>query len=485
MLKRNSNSSSFRHIVRMRRQAFYAYYRRLLKASMLVSITPMIVLVILVIYGQIDFISGLIGMGVVFIGSLLFAYPYQKDLSALTHYVEQLALDRRADAPPLGFLSNVEELSEAVHTLHVSWSERKMALEAAVAESRILLDTLPDILIMLDDGLRIVRTNNAALQALGKRIIGLTLGKAIKHSGLNEAVEDVLHSGNGIDIDITFSPRLVEREFRCRIQRFPVSTEGGIAIVLMMIDITESKQTRRMIKDFVANASHEIRTPLTSIIGFIESLQDGAKDDPETLDKFLSLMGEQAALMNDLVHDLLSLSKAEMNETTPLTERVDIPQLVKSAIHKTEWMAEKKGMPIKADIVSDLPEIIGDAHELSQVFLNLISNAAKYGYEKTPIHICVSLQEEEASNLPHTSHVTGYIRIAVQDEGEGISEEDIPRLTERFYRVDKARSRKIGGTGLGLCIVKHILNRHMGELVIESTVGKGSTFSVLLPVHED
>ncbi len=467
---------------RYRTEALKRYYKRLLQASILVSVTPMIVLVIMVIYGQLSFMQGLAGMGVVFIGSLLFAYPYQKDLSALIDYVEKLALDRRAEAPSLSFLSNVDELSDGVRTLHESWTNRKNALESAAAESRILLDTLPDTLIMLNKDLSIIRTNNAALSVLGKRIIGQHLSKAIRHEPLTIAVKEVLKTGENCDIDIQFSPRLVLREFCCKIQRFPVETEGGIAIVLMMTDITEAKQTKRMLKDFVANASHEIRTPLTSIIGFVETLQDGGKDEPETLDRFLALMGEQAALMNHLVQDLLSLSKVEMNEAAPLTEQVDIGTLVKSAAHKIEWQAEQKSMPVKLNIEKNLPLVTGDSHELSQVFLNLLTNAAKYGFAETAIRVNVGFLEGEAEN---SAEQQGRIFVSVQDEGEGIAKEHIPRLTERFYRVDKARSRKIGGTGLGLCIVRHILNRHHGELTIESEVGKGSNFTVYLPTTED
>jgi two-component system phosphate regulon sensor histidine kinase PhoR len=442
----------------------------------------MIVLVILVIYGQLSFVLALVGMCVVFLGSLLFAYPYQKDLSALTRYVEKLALDRRSEAPPLSFLSNVDELSNAVSMLHDTWTNRKNALESAVAESRILLDTLPDTLIMLDNDLRIIRTNNAALKTLGKRIIGQSLRKAIRHRGLIEEIEQVLLTNEGTDIDISFTPRLVEHSFRCKIQRFPVQTEGGIAIVMMMIDITEAKQTKRMLKDFVANASHEIRTPLTSIIGSIETLQDGAKDEPKILDRFLGLMQEQAAHMNYLVQDLLSLSKAEMNESIPLTEKVSVSSLIKSALHKVEWMAQEKSMTLTLQLQEKLPHIIGDSHELGQVFLNLLTNATKYGFENSAINVTVNLIEDGKEELgEHHARIV----VSVTDEGEGIEEKHIPRLTERFYRVDKARSRKVGGTGLGLCIVKHILNRHQGELSIKSTVGKGSTFSVFLPVPSD
>lgn len=478
----NSLSSRKAQRIKSRKAAaLKRYYTRWLQATLLVCVTPMTVMVILVIYGALGFFEGMLGMLVVFLGSLLFAYPYQKDLATLTDYVEHLALDRRSTAPSFSFLSNVDELSEGVRNLHDSWLARKTALEMSAAESRLLLDNLPDALLMLNRDLRIIRSNNKALEVLGKRIIGQSVTKTIKHDALLTAMQEVLKSGESQEIDIQYSPRLVVREFCCKIQRFPVETDGGIALIVMLTDITEAKQTRRMLKDFVANASHEIRTPLTSIIGFIETLQDGAKDEPEVVDRFLSHMAEQAALMNHLVQDLLSLSKAEMNETTPLTEHIDITALIKSAAHKIEWQAEQKNMPLLLSIEENLPPVIGDAHELSQVFLNLMSNAAKYGFADTDIQVKAGIAKNDGDKH---SKEPSRIFISVQDKGEGIAEEDIPRLTERFYRVDKARSRKIGGTGLGLCIVKHILNRHHGELSIHSTVGEGSRFTVYLPVAD-
>ena len=463
--------------------AFTRYYKRWLQASILVSVTPMTVMVILVIYGALSFFEGMLGMWVVFLGSLLFAYPYQKDLAALTDYVEHLALDRRSKAPSFSFLSNVDEVSGGIKKLHESWLDRKHILETTAAESRILLDTLPDTLLMLNSEFRIIRSNKKALEILGKRIIGQTIDKTIKHKALSAALSQALETGESIDIDIQYSPRLVQREFCCKIQRFPVDTRGGIALILMMTDITEAKQTKRMLKDFVANASHEIRTPLTSIIGFIETLQDGAKDEPEVMNQFLGHMSDQAALMNHLVQDLLSLSKAEMNETAALTEQVDIAQLVESASHKIAWQAEQKNMQLKLDITPNLPTVVGDAHELSQVLVNLMTNAVKYGFADTDIQITATLLKD--TKVSGDSDLQDRICVSVKDNGEGISEEDIPRLTERFYRVDKARSRKVGGTGLGLCIVKHILNRHHGELTIESKVGDGSKFTIFLPVAEE
>ena len=420
-------------------------------------------------------------MLVAFLISLVFARPYVADLSALTFYVEQLSLDNKTDAPPLGFLSNVEQLSSAVQNLHESWESRKLQLQAAVAESKIVFDTLPDILVMLDADYMVRRANESAFSVLGKKIIGQPLSKVVKNPDLATAVKQVVATNQGSEIEISYSPRHVTRDYSCKIRRFPIHTHKGIAILLMMVDITESKQSKRMVKDFVANASHEIRTPLTSLIGFIETLEDGALEDKKAARKFLSVMSVQAGHMNNLVQDLLSLSKVEMNENTTPSDDVDLVEICKTAIRNLKWLADKKDMKLVLDTQEDHIEMKGDAHELLQVCTNLASNAIKYGKTGTDVHVALSITSETPGISSILMQQKRVVRLDVTDEGEGISAEDIPRLTERFFRVDKVRSKTVSGTGLGLCIVSHIINRHQGALDIRSELGKGSVFSVYFP----
>jgi two-component system phosphate regulon sensor histidine kinase PhoR len=216
--------------------------------------------------------------------------------------------------------------------------------------------------------------------------------------------------------------------------------------------------------DFIANASHELRTPLSTLIGFLETLAGPAREDTEARARFLPIMLEQARRMARLVSDLLSLSRIELHEHTPPTGRVDLTAILHGVADALEIKAKNRGMAIRIE-ADRLPPVLGDADELAQVFQNLIDNAVKYGSRNSEVRVMAGPAEV--------------------DRGEGIPREHLPRLTERFYRVDSARSRELGGTGLGLAIVKHIVNRHRGHLEIESAPGEGSRFTVYLRTAAD
>ena len=230
--------------------------------------------------------------------------------------------------------------------------------------------------------------------------------------------------------------------------------------------------------DFIANASHELRTPLTTLTGFIETLRGPAREDAEARERFLAIMHEQAARMIRLVEDLLSLSRIELNEHVMPQGRVALGPLLRHLADTLELRAGEHGMGIQLDLPPDLPEVLGDRDELAQVFQNLVDNGIKYGRAGSDITVVAA-----TGARPSYSGDSGgspFVSVAVRDCGEGIAREHLPRLTERFYRVDTARSREMGGTGLGLAIVKHILNRHRGFLDIQSTPGTGSVFTVFL-----
>jgi two-component system phosphate regulon sensor histidine kinase PhoR len=234
--------------------------------------------------------------------------------------------------------------------------------------------------------------------------------------------------------------------------------------------------------DFVANASHELRTPLSSLLGFIETLRGPARDDPEARERFLAIMHEQATRMARLVDDLLSLSRIEMNEHVPPTGRVDVADALRRAVDTLLLKAAARGMRIEIDAPADLPPVTGEADEIAQVLQNLIDNAIKYGRPNSTVRVAVGRSNRAlpggSGGGDATAGEESAIAVSVRDEGEGIARQHLPRLTERFYRVDTARSRAAGGTGLGLAIVKHIMNRHRGALEIDSELGRGSTFTV-------
>nr|WP_323041941.1 ATP-binding protein [Gemmobacter sp.] len=264
---------------------------------------------------------------------------------------------------------------------------------------------------------------------------------------------------------------------RDTIYRGTVARVAGLGVTLTFEDISELEQAADMRRDFVANVSHELRTPLTALLGFIETLRGAAKDDPGARDRFLGIMEREALRMNRLVADLLSLSRVEAEERVRPTTRVDLAGLAASVLATLRGVAEAGGVVLTLESEPGLPFVPGDADQITQVLHNLVENAIKYGASggRVEVHLRRIAQHPQLRG-PGVS-------VAVVDHGEGIDALHLPRLTERFYRVDSHRSREKGGTGLGLAIVKHIVNRHRGRLKADSEKGKGSRFEIVLPVQ--
>jgi two-component system phosphate regulon sensor histidine kinase PhoR len=335
--------------------------------------------------------------------------------------------------------------------------------------AREVMQYLDEPLLLLDSSGRIVFANRAAESLVGGDSERKHISAVLRTPELLEAVERILA---GADAETATFSMLVplQRHFRASIAR---TREDG-RILIQIRDLTALRRAEELRADFVANASHELRTPLAAVSGFIDTLRGHAKNDPEARDRFLEIMTVEAARMRRLIDDLLSLTRIELNEHNPPAGVVDVVALVKGAAQALAPLAQTDEIAIDIAPQESLLAV-GDRDELTQVFQNLIHNAIKYGREKSTVRIGFGRVESGSRREG------GQIFVAVEDEGEGIPREAIPRLTERFYRVDVKRSRERGGTGLGLAIVKHILNRHQGRLQIESTPGLGSTFTVFLP----
>lgn len=458
-------------------------FASIVKTVMAISLPPLLVLSIYVIFGIFTLSHFFYAYAGILLASVVFVYPFLLNVARLTEYVEELAQDKKIEAPYLSILNTVGRLSEALVRLNRSWERKKQQMENIIIEREILVDTIPDILIMLDSDNRVVRTNRAARSIFGQNLAKKPLREVIPNDSLLNAVYAVVEDMKGRELDFRLeSPNI--RDFHSIIERFPVPSAGGISTVITMSDITELKRGEQMRADFVANASHEIRTPLASIIGFIETLQGPAKDDAPAREQFLQMMADQAQRMTRLVQDLLTLSKVEVDASKPPMDKVSLVKVVRKEAQHFEWAARQKKMQLRLDFRDELPLVKGDEGELAQVVHNLVGNAIKYGAAGSDVTINLRV----SNSFPTTASFREYDRavcLSVRDKGEGIPKEHIPRLTERFYRVDTARTRKVGGTGLGLAIVKHIVHRHRGVMTIDSVVGKGSVFSVYLPTFGD
>ncbi|MBC7107085.1 MAG: PAS domain-containing protein, partial [Firmicutes bacterium] len=259
------------------------------------------------------------------------------------------------------------------------------------------------------------------------------------------------------------------RVFRVHITPLRDAPEGPGGVVALLRDITEYRRLEQMRTEFVANVSHELRTPLTSIRGFLETLLDGAVDDPPTARRFLETMALEAERLARLIDDLLQLSRLEDRRVVLRRERVDMAVIVARVVDIFRAGAREKGLELGYHVQTHLPPVAGDPDMLARVLVNLVDNAVKY----TPEGGRITVRAEAAD---------GHVRVSVSDTGVGIPEESLPRVFERFYRVDKSRAREQGGTGLGLAIVKHIVEAHGGRVWARSEVGRGSTFTFELPV---
>jgi two-component system phosphate regulon sensor histidine kinase PhoR len=466
----------------MKTSSSYVAFASLLKSVLLISSPALIVMGVYVMMGFMILSHMVYAYAMIFVASALLIYPFLANVSALSRYVQDLSEDKRVQAPDLRFIATVAELSDALKILQSSWEVKKKQMETIITEREILVDTLPDILIMVNDGCKIVRTNRAARAIFGQNLAQRHLNDVIESQSMQNAVESVIQDFKGREVEFRIEEPVI-RDFLAIIERFPVPSAGGITTVITMNDITELKSVEQMRADFVANASHEIRTPLASIKGFIETLQGPAKDDEVAREEFLGIMLDQANRMQQLINDLLSLSKIEMNAHTMPTEPVDFSAVIRKEMEHFTHVGAEKNMRIHCQIHDNLPQVKGEANELAQVVHNLISNAIKYGYRDSE----VSIRANITTDLPQDINMRNLARVvalSVKDEGEGIPKQHLPRLMERFYRVDSARTREIGGTGLGLAIVKGIIARHRGAITIDSAPGEGSEFTVYLPIYE-
>ena len=340
-----------------------------------------------------------------------------------------------------------------------------------------LLAHIPDPVILVDQRAVVIETNKAAHGLLPGLRMGHPLSFALRSPDVLDGIEAVLRSGSPLRVE--YSERIpTERTFEVHIgplQGDAALVEVKPGVVLFFRDLTSARRLEAMRADFVANASHELRTPLASLLGFIETLQGPARDDGRARERFLEIMRGQAQRMRRLIDDLLSLSRIEMRAHVPPTQAVDLSALARHMVETLSSLARDRGVTVQTRFPEQPVHVLGDRDELLRVLENLIENAVKYG--ESGGRVDVELLRVDGSHGRQSPHVA----VRVQDYGPGIAPEHLPRLTERFYRVDVAQSREKGGTGLGLAIVKHIVNRHRGYLDIESEPGQGARFTVTLP----
>jgi two-component system phosphate regulon sensor histidine kinase PhoR len=331
-----------------------------------------------------------------------------------------------------------------------------------------LSQILEDGLILCNESGLIISSNNVAKKFLNKKLNSRNIYEFIEIAEFKNLEES--NQKNNLNEEFHFQTSdILKRSLIIKVKKI----EDNLFAILLL-DMTSQRNLEKVRRDFVANVSHELRSPLTSLVGFIETLLSGNVQDEETRNKFLKIMDEESKRMNRLIDDILSLSKVETEEHITPNTTISLIDPIKHIISSINEKRLKEDNKILIDDLRDDPEInffiSGNIDEINQVFVNLLENAIKYGFDNTNVIVRI----EQLKNKE--------IKVSVINNGEGIPDKYIERLTERFFRVDKARSRKIGGTGLGLAIVKHILIKHRAQLSINSIPNQETNFSITFPI---
>lgn len=402
-----------------------------------------------------------------FIGLALIVRTGLRDLERAAASIDG---EDTAGAAPLLF-GPAAAIARAASRMRRRHGDELAGFRRELDDIRKLFSQVPAPLLLLDQDGDVRLANRAAEVLLGRDGASGPLVGLIRDPAVIEAVAETLADGQPRQVEFTVTlPR--RRILNATVARLEPEAGPGPALILIE-DLTVARRVDQMRVDFVANASHELRTPLSTLTGYIETLDGPASEDPSVRKRFLDIMHSQAARMARLIDDLMSLSRIELDELETPSEPVGVRALVQDQVEALQIKAGERLITfrIEHEEPDDALTVTGDRDQLIQVVQNLLDNAIKYGRAGEPVRIVLARTPERE------------VKVSVIDSGDGIAPEHVERLTERFYRVDRGRSRELGGTGLGLAIVKHIVNRHRGRLDIESTLGEGSTFSVILPAY--
>lgn len=364
----------------------------------------------------------------------------------------------------------IGDLARSFNAMSIELQNKIRTLTKEIGEKQAILSGMIEGVIAIDRDQRIILFNSASegmFDVSSYRALGRFHWEVIRHSRLNSLFQEVLETGSHKMEEVILHYG-GERTLQVQVAAIPSEEDTPWAVVAVFHDITEIRRLEKVRKEFVANVSHELRTPLTSIKGSVETLRNGAISDPEKSLRFLDIIEKHTERLNRLITDLLDLSQIERGKTEMNLEPVNLVEVINRVVSTFREMVTRKGQRIMVGIPPDLPTVFADEEKIETALINLLDNAVKY----TPDHGEITVFAFEKDDG---------LQVEVADTGIGIPTNDLPRIFERFYRVDKARSRELGGTGLGLSIVKHIIEIHGGTVSAESEVGKGSRFIFNLP----
>ncbi len=403
-------------------------------------------------------LTAVIVLAIALIAAFLFARTISRPVKELTDAIRRVA---GHDFSTRVLLKTRDELKQVADSFNAMTDEMQglfAELTRQTEELNSIISSLQEGLLVLDSEERVVLTNKSLVNVVGRAIdTGKTFWEEVREPAINDLIKAVRSEQHNVNREIAVNDRV----FLCSASFL----RAKAGIVLVFHDITETRRLEKIKSDFVLNVSHELRTPLTSIKGYAETIDESSITDENR--RYLEVIKRNTDRLINIVGDLLTLAKLEEKEFLATTEPVDMAQLLERVLRIFDNQAREKGFSIKVKAGEDVPPVMGDAFKLEQVFINLLDNAIKY---------------TEAGEITiEINAVRDNVIVAVRDTGPGIPAGHLPRIFERFYVVDKSRTKKMGGTGLGLSIVKHIVLLHEGTVNVESTLGKGSTFIVSLP----
>lgn len=443
---------------------------------------------IFLILGMLDILPIFLALGsymCILFFNTVFLLPMSAEIQQIKKYIQNLASGMSEEALLKDMTEKeTRDLTEAINSMHKFWGDKIEMLENRTLSDAAVLDTLPNPLLMVNKAGVIIGANRAVRQLFLLDVSDKEIRTIIKDAGFSAALDRIFSAeSRREDLRLTLTELKGKPKFHINMTTLPWFAKGEIVAVVSFYDLKKMLQFEQMQQDFVANASHELRTPISVISGFIETLQTTAKNDEKVRDKFLKVMSEQTNYMSSLIEDLLSLSRVELTVDTIPEDKVSVNALIKEIKTALSLKMKERDLSLKTQFAR-LPQIVADEHQITQVLQNLMSNAVKYATEGTEIEVTTAKAEEIPSHRFYEVAKGPAVKISFANKGITIAEDELARLTERFYRLQEHKNRNIKGTGLGLSIASQIIKRHKGNMLITSVDGV-TTFTVYLPISFD
>lgn len=450
------------------------------------SLPLVFVFLFLVIFGVITPFWAIISYAAVVTFNVLLLLPPLLDMQKLKKYISSLSLGDGVEEKALE-LSEAEtkDIVEAVNAMHHFWADKTGQLKARSMSDTAVLDSLPDPVLMLDRSGNILGANLSARKMLGDDILEKNIEVVLDSHTFIAAVSKVLNRESDAENLIFYVKNPTDQKIYAHIKSLPWISKNLAIAVVSLYDLSKVVRIEKMQSDFVANASHELRTPLSILSGFIETLQTSAKNDKKAQEQFLAIMKEQTEYMSNLIENLLSLSKIEMNLDQVPNQKILVAEVLKEASQAMSIKAAARSIKIELSVDNKNLHFIGDNYQIKQVVQNLLDNAIKYGLANSVVLLSAYKVEKMPQSTVFNSAKGEAIAIAVSNQGPKISNENLVRLTERFYRLQEHKDLNIKGTGLGLSIAKQIILHHRGNLTVNSNNYSGTTFTIYLPIKKD